>query len=84
MVSYIKGIQFGYATLDKYIQEAQLLEEMLKTSKTVPGTQQLHTIVPVGENIVEVRPFSNSPNSRRERVSLKHSVHSLALMVTSL
>ena len=84
MVSYIKGIQFGYATLDKYVQEAQLLEEMLKTSKTVPGTQQLHTIVPVGENIVEVRQFSNSPNSRRERVSLKHSVHSLALMVMSL
>ena len=56
MVTHIKGIQFGYATLDKYVQEAQLLEEMLKTSKTVLGTQQLHRIVLVGENIVEVRP----------------------------
>ena len=54
MVTHIKGIQFGYATLDKYVQEAQLLEERLKTSKTVPGTQELHRIVPVGENIVEI------------------------------
>eukprot|EP00731_Ephydatia_muelleri_P024560 Em0016g831a len=44
------GIQFGYATLDKYVQEAQLLEEMLKTSKTVLGTQQLHRIVLVAYN----------------------------------
>ena len=40
-----------------------VLEERLKVSKTVAGTQKLHCIVPVGENTVEVRQFSDSPQS---------------------
>ena len=78
-VAHIKGIQFGYATLEEHVQEAELLKERLKMSKTVPGTQKLHSVVPVGENIVEVRQFSNSPYSRRERVTLAHSVLSIAV-----
>ncbi|KAL5484132.1 hypothetical protein EMCRGX_G020580 [Ephydatia muelleri] len=59
-VSEIKGMYFGFATLSEHEQEAKVLEDRLKSSRTVPGTHQLHSVVPVSTTVVEVKSFSSS------------------------
>ena len=59
-VSEIKGMYFGFATLSEHEQEAKVLEDRLKRSRTVPGTHQLHSVVPVSTTVVEVKSFSSS------------------------
>lgn len=71
-VSEVKGMHFGFATLTEHEQEAKLLEDRLKRSRTVPGTQKVHSVIPVSSTAVEVKPFSSSTVSRIERVSLDH------------
>eukprot|EP00731_Ephydatia_muelleri_P009842 Em0005g428a len=39
-VSEVKGMHFGFATQNEHVQEAKLLEDRLKQSRTVPGTQK--------------------------------------------
>eukprot|EP00731_Ephydatia_muelleri_P027627 Em0019g500a len=46
-VAHIKGIQFGYATLEEHVQEAELLKERLKMSKTVPAVEAINGYVTV-------------------------------------
>lgn len=52
-------------------QEAEVLEERHKMSRTVLGTQRLHSFVPLSACMVEVRQFSSSPIFRAERVVQK-------------
>ncbi|KAL5491066.1 hypothetical protein EMCRGX_G016283 [Ephydatia muelleri] len=77
-VSQIKGMHFGFATVAEHDQEAKLLQEQLKTSRTVPGTQKIHSVVPVATNLIEVRPFSYSTSSRKEKVALTHLPNSFS------
>ena len=79
-VSEIKGMHFGFATLSEHEQEAKVLEDRLKRSRTVPGTHQLHSVVPVSTTVVEVKSFSNSASPRRERVALLHLFHLVQLV----
>eukprot|EP00731_Ephydatia_muelleri_P008707 Em0004g1045a len=65
-VSTIRGMHFGFVTLREHKEEAKLLEERLILSRTVPGTHTLHSVVPVGGTIVEVKPYSNSASSRNK------------------
>lgn len=69
-ISNIKGMYFAFATVGEHEQEAKLLDDRLKNSKTVPGTHQLHSIVPISTNTVEVRSFSSSTCSRTEKVTV--------------
>ena len=69
-VSEIKGMYFGFATLSEHEQEAKVLEDRLKRSRTVPGTHQLHSVVLVSTTVVEVKSFSSSTSPRKERVAL--------------
>ena len=81
-VSKIKGMHFGFATLTEDEQEAKLLEDQLKKSRTVPGTQKVHSVIPISSIAVEVKPFSSSTVSRIERVSLDQTVASLPTSAT--
>ena len=76
-VSEIKGMHFGFATLSEHEQEAKVLEDRLKRSRTVPGTHQLHSVVPVSTTVVEVKSFSNSASPRKERVALGQTFNPL-------
>ena len=74
-------MHFGFATQNEHVQEAKLLEDWLKQSRTVPGTQKVHSVIPVSSTAVEVKPFSSSTVSRKERVSLDHQT--VAVLTTS-
>ncbi|KAL5459788.1 hypothetical protein EMCRGX_G033164 [Ephydatia muelleri] len=76
-VSEIKGMHFGFATLSEHEQEAKVLEDRLKRSRTVLGTHQLHSVVPVSTTVVEVKSFSNSASPRKERVALGQTFNPL-------
>ncbi|KAL5494527.1 hypothetical protein EMCRGX_G015879 [Ephydatia muelleri] len=58
-VSQIKALQ---------VCTTNLLDEWLKQSRTVPGTQTLHSFVPVTTSTVKAKPFSSSEYSRNENV----------------
>lgn len=73
------GMHFGFATLTEHEQEAKLLQERFKTSRTVPGTHKIHSVVSVATNLIEARPFSYSKSSRKEKVAMN-----LTLLLFSL
>ena len=78
-VSIIKGMHFGFATAGEHEHEARLLDDRMKSSKTVPGTHQLHSVIPISANTVGVRSFSNSTCSRTEKVAVAEVVNTLLL-----
>ncbi|KAL5509652.1 hypothetical protein EMCRGX_G005052 [Ephydatia muelleri] len=51
-------------------QEAKLLDRRLARSRTVPGTQKHHCFIPISPNTLEVKLFSSSTVSRREKVEV--------------
>ena len=63
-------LQFCFVALNEHQQETKLLEERLARSRTVAGTQKLHCFTPVSANTVEVKLFSSSTVSRREKVEV--------------
>ena len=69
-VNHIKGMRFCFVALGEHEQEAKLLDGRLARSRTVPGTQKLHCFIPISPNTLEVKLFSSSTVSRRERVEV--------------
>ena len=60
-------LQLCFVALHEHQQET---EERLARSRTVAGTQKLHCFIPVSANTVEVKLFSSSTVSRREKVEV--------------
>ena len=58
-IQSIKGVQFKYCTIDDYGQEDIFLEERLKISRTIPGTQKLHCFIPLSNTKI-LTPLSNT------------------------
>ena len=74
-VGHIQGMHFGFATVQEHDEEAKMLEERHKMSRTVPGTQSLHSFIPLSACMAEVRLFSKSTICRAERVVHRVSIH---------
>ena len=69
-VNDIKGMHFCIVASEEHEQEAKLLDGRLARSRTVPGTQKLHCFIPISPNTLEVKLFSSSTVSRREKVEV--------------
>ena len=65
----IKGIHFAYSTLKDHEEEAKILVERFKYSRTVPGTRSYHSFVPISISSVDVMPYSLGMMKRTERVT---------------
>ena len=72
-------MHFSFSTLNEHEEEARLLSERYKHSRTVPGTRSQHCVVPYTQSSVEVRQFSASPIKRIEVVSTACIVETLPL-----
>ena len=62
------NMKFGYGTQEEYEKE----EERLKTrppTRTIPGTQKLHSFIPISKETLQVRPFSLCDTFRLESVT---------------
>ena len=69
-VNSINGMHICFVELRGHGQEAEVLEDRLSRSRTVPGTQKLHFLIPTSANTDEVKLFSSSAVSRREKVEV--------------
>ena len=58
---------------DDYVKEQCSLNRRLAQSCTIPGTRKLHAYVPLSDSTMQVRHYSTSDTSRKERVSLAES-----------
>ncbi|KAL5494525.1 hypothetical protein EMCRGX_G015877 [Ephydatia muelleri] len=63
-------MHFRFVPQDEQDKEANLRDEWLKQSRAVPGTQTLHSFVPVTTCTVKAKPFSSNEYSRNENVAL--------------
>ena len=83
----IPAVYFGYCSNEDYAREQSSLERHFQLSRTIPGTRKLHSFVPISDSTVEVRLYSASDASRRERVTLAKDdipLESIAGFVTCL
>ena len=71
-IQNIKGVQIKYRTMDDYGQEEIFLEERLKISRTIPGTQKLHCFKSLSNTKILTRSFSNSSIAKEERAVHLH------------
>ena len=71
-VQNIEGVHFKYCTIDDYRQEEIFLEERLKISRTIPGTQKLHCFIPLNNAKILTKSFSNSSVAKEERAIHLH------------
>ena len=69
-VNSINGMHICFVELRGHGHEAEVLQDRLSRSRTVPGTQKLHFLIPTSANTDEVKLFSSSAVSRREKVEV--------------
>ena len=65
-------MQFKYCTIDDYGQEEMFLEERLKVSRTISGTQKLHCFIPLSNTKILTKSFSSI--AKEERVVHLHKI----------
>ena len=66
----LQGITFKFITTNEWSIEETLLKERFSKAKTIAGTQQLHSFVPVDTTTLQVREYSASYDSRTEAVQV--------------
>ena len=71
-------MHFAFATCVEYECKAQNLQERLKHS----STHQIHCAKPLSADIMEVRSFSTSSNSRHEKTTSIH--HANQIQITAI
>ena len=69
----IPAVHFEYCSSEDYTREQSSLEQRFALSRTIPGTRKLHSFVPLSDSTVQVKHYSTSDISRKERVSLAKS-----------
>ena len=59
-------IYFCYTTTEDYEHTANELKELYMLAKPIKGTQKYHSFIPVSENEIEVRLYSNSVQNNKK------------------
>ena len=70
---HIESIHFQYSTIEQHKEEEETLKHRIITARRIPGTQKLHSFVPLNKNHVQVKAFSFSNNSKIESVTAEES-----------
>ena len=69
----LQGIVFDYCCCADYLEIKDQLEPHFENSRTIPGTRQYHSFIPVSTETLQVRPFSRSFTFRLEKVTKQDS-----------
>ena len=69
----IQTVNFHFATLEDHERETGLLSKRFESTRTIPGTHQLHCFRPTSFEKLECREFSLSTEKRVERVTINRS-----------
>ena len=65
----IKGINFQYVAAEEYANELKALECRFGRSRTVPGTQGLHAVMPIFQHKLQVKTYSSALESAEVTIS---------------
>lgn len=68
-VQNISLISFKYSTIDDYWMEEKKLKDRFEQSRTIPGTQKLHSFIPLTTNTLCTKIYSNSLVSKVEQIT---------------
>lgn len=65
---HITKLNFCFISNEQYAKMTDELEELYTYShvKTIPGTQKFHSFVPISENQIEAKKFSNSKDNPKK------------------
>ena len=69
----LKTIQFSYCTCSEYSEVKEQLQTQFDNSRTITGTHQYHSFIPVSSEVLQVQKFSASITFKEERVSKQDS-----------
>lgn len=76
----IPSVNFLYTTQEDHETENTFLEQRMVNAKTIKGTQQLHSFIPVGSTTkLNVKEYSFSTATKEEIVSLEEKNEQLEL-----
>ena len=64
----IEGIFFLYSSTEEWLNEKTLLKERFDTASTIPGTQKLHSFLPISLSELQVKFVSNITDFQTVRV----------------
>lgn len=59
-------MHFQYSTIAEHKAEEETLKHRVTVARPIPGTQKLHSFVPLNKNLLQVKAFSFSNSSRIE------------------
>lgn len=59
---------FEYCSSDEYEIEANFLHNRFSEAVSIPGTQQIHAVIPINNNEVATKMFSNSTESKIAKI----------------
>lgn len=65
----IPSVSFKYSTINEYLNEEQKIKERLQKSRTIVGTQKLHSFIPLTKSKICTKVYSASPFSKVELVT---------------
>jgi len=60
----IQATSFEYCTSEEHENEHSMLQKRFEKCRTIPGTQKLHSFVPLSVETLEIRTFSASTGSK--------------------
>ena len=69
----MKAIQSSYCTCSEYSEVKEQMEIWFANSRTITGTRQYHSFIPVSSEVLQVRKFSALTTFKEERVSKRDS-----------
>ena len=62
----LKAIQFSYCTCSEYSEVKEQLEIRFANSRTITGTRQYHSFIPVSSEVLQVRNFQHQLHSKKK------------------
>ena len=68
---------FGYCTTEEYETELVALRQRFEQTRTIPGTQKMHSFIPQSTDTVEIRQYYTSTEFKVQKVTAGDAVLSL-------
>ena len=69
--SSILNITFDFCSIDEYLDEKRNLSQRFDKCRTIPGTQKLHSYIPISVQKLETRVFSSSTDVNIQSIILR-------------
>lgn len=70
----VTAAHFGFCTIADYENAQEKLQSHFLASRTIPGTRKFHSFIPISNDTVQIRCYSNSTSYKEEKVCAKDTI----------